>query len=72
MPNRVHQEVLAEQGLITVAAAARLAEVHRSTIYRWINNDVVKSKTIGGQTYVYRKTVLEALGPDLCKAMKLK
>lgn len=60
------------RGLVPVSEAAKLAHVERSTIYRWIDADKIVAETTGLGVFVKRKTLIDHLGPEACKALGIK
>lgn len=65
-------QTMNERGLVSVASAADLARVSRSTLYRWIATGAVESEVTGLGTFVKRASILAKLGPTLCKAYGLR
>lgn len=56
--NNPEQEAkLAADGWLTVPAAAALAGVTDSTIYRWLDGLLLDEKRVGGRRYVSRSSV---------------
>lgn len=65
-------QTMAERGLVSVAQAAELARVSRSTLYRWIEADEIEHEETGLGLFVKRASLLKKLGPALCKVYGLR
>lgn len=65
-------EAMEASGLITPTRASELASVSRSTVYRWIAEEKIKTVVTGSGVYVKRPSLLRHLGPEMCKALGLK
>ncbi len=72
MAKEAQIEAMRARGLVTVSAAADLAHVARSTIYRWLEAGKLKSQETGLGIFVKRASLLEHLGPEACKALGIK
>ena len=74
--NTAQDNAMERSGFIPVSAAARIARVSRSTIYRWIEAEDTKLKTKeagpSSTVYVSRASLLAQLGPNLCKVYGLQ
>lgn len=61
-PNPRQEAALAAEGWLTVPAAAELAQVGTSTIYRWLDGREIEERRVGSRRYVSRASVLRAAG----------
>jgi excisionase family DNA binding protein len=56
------------RGFVTVVAAAKIAGVHRSTIYSWLEQNKIENSRLGGARYILRTSLEQFLGPLLASA----
>ena len=62
--NPKQEEAMAAEGWLTVLAAAALANVGDSTIYRWLDAGALEEKRVGGRRYVSRTSVEREAGKE--------
>lgn len=49
-------------GWVSIKMAASLARLNRQTIYRWMKQNRLKWRTIGGRYYISTKSLQEEIG----------
>lgn len=68
--NLRQEEAQAAEGWVTVLAAAELAKVGDSTIYRWLDAGALEERRIGGRRYVSRASVEREAGKATAPAVE--